>query len=139
MAGSRDAVQYFPYMSQPGFPAAAPVTPPVVMWFKVYCVAMALLYLLTIGLSAIFFLMDPEDLEMSRIEAMVMGTMLAGLGFVLLLMFIAGLVLPRRPWVWVYDVVLIGLGMTSCLTLPFCIPLLIFWLKPEVKVLYGRT
>jgi hypothetical protein len=126
-------------LSQSAFPPAAPVTPPVVIWFKVYCVAMALLYLLTMGLSAIFFLMDPEDLDMSRIEAMVMGSMLAGLGFVLLLMFIAGLVLPRRPWVWIYDVVLIGLGMTSCLTLPFCIPLLIYWLKPEAKAWFGRT
>jgi hypothetical protein len=32
--------------------------------------------------------------------------------------------------------VTIGLGMTSACTLPICIPLLIFWLKPETKAFF---
>ena len=42
-----------------------------------------------------------------------------------------------KPWTWVYNLVVICLGLTSC-SMIFCIPLLIFWLKPECKNYYGR-
>jgi hypothetical protein len=113
--------------------------PPAVGWFKVYSAGMALIYLATLALSSIFFLLSPEDLEMSRFEAMMLGTLLGGLGFVLLVVYLAVFFLPRRPWVWTYDLVLIAIGFTSCLTLPFSLPLLIFWLKPEVKQHFGRA
>lgn len=109
------------------------------IWFRVYCALMAFIYLLTMGISAIFFIFDPEDLEMTRIEAYLMGGLLGGLGLVLLLMYLAPFVLPRQPWVWVYDVVLIGIGFTSCLTLPFALPLLLYWLKPEAKGYFGKV
>ncbi len=35
--------------------------------------------------------------------------------------------------------VLIGLGLTSCCTWPATIPLIIQWLKPEMKARFGRT
>jgi 1-acyl-sn-glycerol-3-phosphate acyltransferase len=41
-----------------------------------------------------------------------------------------------RKWVWIYGIVLIALGMTSICFLPFLIPLLIFWCKPEVRGWY---
>jgi len=47
--------------------------------------------------------------------------------------------LPRRPGVWVYDVVLIALGLTSACLWPITIPLLIFWIKPENKLWFGRN
>ena len=93
----------------------------------------------TMGISAIFFVFDPEDLEMSRFEATMMGALLGGLGFVFFVMYLVPYVLPRRPWVWVYDIVLIAIGLTSCLTLPLALPLLIFWLKPEPKAWFGRV
>lgn len=128
-------------MSQLPPPVAPPpaATPGAVIWFRVYCALMAFIYLLTMGISAIFFIFDPEDLEMTRIEAYLMGGLLGGLGFVLLLMYLAPFILPRRPWVWVYDVVLIGIGFTSCLTLPFALPLLLYWLKPEAKGYFGKV
>ncbi|MGB7159266.1 MAG: hypothetical protein WBD40_14450 [Tepidisphaeraceae bacterium] len=46
--------------------------------------------------------------------------------------------LPRRPWVWIYDLVLICLGLTSICCMPATIPLLIFWLKPEAKAWFGK-
>jgi hypothetical protein len=48
------------------------------------------------------------------------------------------LVLRPQPWLWTYDLVIICLGMTSACFLPACIPLLIFWLKPETKHYFGR-
>ena len=68
-----------------------------------------------------------------------------GLGFtgIFLLIFSIPLIvlcaflifLPRKPWVWIYSLIIIGLGMTGC-CLPACIPILIFWIKPEVQI-YG--
>jgi hypothetical protein len=40
---------------------------------------------------------------------------------------------------WVYDLVVICLGMTSACILPASVPLLIFWLKPEVKSHFGKN
>jgi hypothetical protein len=41
--------------------------------------------------------------------------------------------------VWVYDIVLICLGMTSVCCMPVTIPLLIFWIKPDAKAWFGRV
>jgi len=49
------------------------------------------------------------------------------------------LFLRPKPWVWIYDLVIICMGMTSACFLPAAIPLLIYWLKPEVKAHFGRT
>jgi hypothetical protein len=34
---------------------------------------------------------------------------------------------------------MMAIGMTSCCFLPFLIPLLIYWLKPETKAYFGRN
>ena len=38
----------------------------------------------------------------------------------------------RKRWFWTYCLVVIGVGMCSFF-MPFCIPLLIFWLKQDTK------
>lgn len=108
------------------------------MWFKIYAGVLVLLYLAMTAISLVFFLMDPAELEMGRTEALVVGSIVLVVGLV----FTAASAVPffagPRPWSWVYSIVLICLGMTSACFLPFCIPLLIFWLKPEVKAYYGK-
>jgi hypothetical protein len=51
-------------------------------------------------------------------------------------MFGAAPFLPKRRWVWIYDLVLICLSFTGC-CIAFGIPLLIFWLKPETKAFFN--
>ncbi|WP_211325572.1 hypothetical protein [Roseimicrobium gellanilyticum] len=63
--------------------------------------------------------------------------MFLGLGAPFTVACLPPLVSSPRPWVWAYSRVLICIGFTGC-TLPFFIPLLIFWLKPEVKAYYGK-
>jgi hypothetical protein len=46
------------------------------------------------------------------------------------------LVIQPQPWLWTYGFVIICLSFTSCLLLPAGIPLLIYWIKPEVKKYY---
>ena len=51
--------------------------------------------------------------------------------------FAAPLFMPREKWVWIFDLVLICFGFTTCCLIPACIPLLIFWLKPEAKAWFN--
>jgi len=64
-------------------------------------------------------------------------SMFAAMGLALCAAIGVGLLAPRRKWGWVYALVVICLGLTSCCTMPACIPLLIFWLKPETKAYYN--
>lgn len=116
---------------------ATPVTaPPVVTWFKVYAGFMAFMYFAVLALGIGIAIVQPGE---DAAEAVFSGVLLAGVGIVLLALFLGGLLLRPAPWVWTYDIVLICIGMTSCLTLPACIPLLIFWFKPETKRYFGRA
>src|SRR5688500_8581784 len=113
--------------------------PPVITWFKVYAGFMAFLYFAITAIVGVIAVIGPEDEEMSRTESMVIFGLVAALCGIFCAVFAFALFAPRAPWVWIYDIVLIALGMTSCLTLPAAIPLLIFWLKPEAKAWFGRT
>jgi cyanate permease len=58
--------------------------------------------------------------------------------FAMLCIYCPVLFLPRKPWVWTYNLVVICLGMSNC-CFPVCIPLLIFWIKPEAKQYFERS
>ena len=112
--------------------------PAVVGWFKAYCGVLCAMYLFSTALSAVFFVVSPVDLDMSPTEALIVGGLLLTVSLPLLAACALPFFLRPRPWVWVYDIVIICLGMTSACCLPACIPLLIFWLRPEVKRYFGR-
>ena len=102
--------------------------PKVITWFRFYA---GLLSILGAGFMAVgLFLFEPvsgkfPDLELDRIGLVLMGFALFGVHAVALLPV-------RRPWLWTYSLVVIALGVSSCF-LPFCIPMLIFWVKRETK------
>lgn len=113
-------------------------TPPTFKWFVVYCVLMALGCLLTALIGIVYMLTEPEP-DMSAEEAKIMGVLFLIFGLLFFLPYAFAPFLPRQSWVWVFGLVLICLGLTSTCCLPVCIPLLIFWLKPEMKAFYNRT
>lgn len=113
-------------------------TPPVYTWFVAYCVCMALLYLAAVAMGIVFLFIEPDQ-DMSAAEAKLMGALLIILGLVFFVPYAAAPFLPRTNWVWILGLVLICIGLTSACCLPACIPLLIYWLKPEMKAFYGRT
>jgi hypothetical protein len=114
-----------------------PATPAVYTWFVVYCIFMALVYLFLAVLGIVYMFIEPDP-EMSAEEAKVMGSVFLILGLALFVPYAAAPFLPRKSWVWVFGLVLICLGLTSTCLLPVCIPLIIFWAKPEMKAFYGR-
>lgn len=118
--------------------ASLNLTPPVYTWFIVYCVLMALLYLALVVMGIVFLVIEP-DRDMSAMEARIMGALFIIFGLLFSVPFAAAPFLPRKSWVWVFGLVLICIGLTSACCLPVCVPLLIYWLKPEMKEFYGRT
>jgi len=115
--------------------------PPVVTWQHVYCGLLSAVYALCIVMGAAFLLFRNElaDAQNPAVGFVVMGVIFAGMGLVFALAFGIAPFLRPAPWLWVYHLVLICLGMTSMCCVPFCVPLLIFWIKPETKAYYGRS
>jgi len=125
-------------------PPVGPVTanpPRVLLWQKVYCVAMAVVYLLcaALGLAFMLFRESLADAKTTATEHLFVGALLLAVALPLTAAYAAGPFLPRRPWAWVYHIVLIGLSMTSCACLPIALPLLVFWIGPRVQAWYGRA
>lgn len=127
--------------STPQSVAPAPGRPAVVLWYKVYAGFMAVLYL-GCGLFSLAImggaLEDPDE-GMDRAFSKIFGGFLLALSAALLAAFALPFLLRPRPWLWIYGIVLIGIGLTSACTLPACVPLLIFWFKPETKAYFGRA
>jgi hypothetical protein len=126
-----------------GYATPAYVERPGVMpWFVAYAILMGLLYLAFAGFGVTVFVVGPDrfaDAKTSAEEWNVLGVVFIAMGLGLGGVFGIAPFLPRRPWVWIYDLVLIALGLTSACLWPMTIPLLIFWIKPETKRWFGRN
>jgi hypothetical protein len=111
-------------------------------WYRVYCAAMALMYLCVaiIGVITLYAGIDisKQGGQESGGKIMLIGGLYVALGIIFAIPYGISPFLPRKPWHWIYGIVLISIGLTSCLCLPACIPLLIFWLKPEAKWMFGK-
>jgi len=114
-------------------------TPRVVWWFKFYCGFLAFIYLSLIAFSLFLLFGELPPGETSEDEARFLGGIFLFLGSILFIACLTPFFASPRPWVWIYDLVIIGLGMTSACFLPVCVPLLVFWLKPETKKYFGYS
>jgi MFS family permease len=112
--------------------------PPVVKWFRIYAAALAVLYLLTTVFGVAFMFFPAEWFEGEDIHPGFMGLIIAACSLPFALVFAVALFLQPKPWVWIYDIVLIAVGFGSCCILPASVALLIFWIKPETKAYFNR-
>jgi hypothetical protein len=123
-------------------PPTGDTPPPILPWYRAYCALMAVLYVVVAGVGVFLAIAHQSlaegDPTTSPMEMLVIGVVCAVMGLALVVPFVLAFFLPRRPWVWVYHLVLICLGMTSACCLPATVPLLIFWIKPETKGGFGR-
>jgi hypothetical protein len=113
--------------------------PNVVTWFRIYCGFLCFIYFAVAAASFIFFFTSPADLEMSAAGARIIGALLLLTGLALFAACLIPFLFSPRSWLWTYDLVIICLGMTSACFLPVCIPLLIYWLKPETKKYFEKS
>lgn len=116
--------------------------PPVVGWYKAYAAFMVVIYLLcTIGG---FFLLQYASVIVanspttSLAETKIQGGVLMVIGIALFIAYVVALILPNTPGSWIYHIVMIAIGLTSCCLWPVAIPLLIAWLKPKTQQFFGR-
>ena len=121
-------------------PSAGAEKPPVYNWYVAYCIVMAIMYLL-IAVFGVLLVIYPGLMSKTHEDVLahgITGAIYIVLGIVLLVLYVIALFLPPKPRVWIYGIVLIAIGMTSCCCLPVTIPLLIYWIKPDVKRYFGR-
>jgi MFS family permease len=133
----------------PGFPAGqtgtgweeTEQTRKVWKWFTVYCVGMALLYLLVAGIGAAMLIFaatyGTDKRDSGEVVAQGIATLIVGLVFTV--PYSVGPFIKGKPWGWVFGMVLIAIGMTSCCLWPITIPLIIQWVKPEMKRVFGQS
>jgi hypothetical protein len=108
-------------------------------WFDAYCILMAVVYLIIVGVGIVFLVLEPTGPDLSLAEVRVTGIVFTWMGLILAVPFAIGAFMPRKSWAWVFGLVLICIGLTSLCCLPATIPLLIHWIKPETKSYFGRT
>jgi hypothetical protein len=70
---------------------------------------------------------------------MVQGIVMAVIGVPFAGMYLFGVFASRSKFGWIWGIVLIAIGLTSCCTLPVTIPLLIYWLKEDNKVWHNLS
>ena len=115
--------------------------PEIWTWYLVYAIGMAVMYGF-VALLGVAYLAGAGFLPaVSPSDQLVFGIygvlcLVMGIGFGVA--FGVAPFLPKKPWAWVYHLVLICLGLTSCCCMPVCIPLLIQWLKPETKAMFAE-
>jgi len=100
---------------------------------------MAVMYLVCLVLGLYVIIAEPTRPGTSAEETRLTGYVFVAFGFLLAIPFAAGPFLPRKPWAWIFGLVLICVGLTSLCCLPAAIPLLLSWLKPETKAYFGRN
>ena len=123
--------------TSPEMPGQTP--PPVIGWFKVYTGVMTGIYVLCVLGAPLLFWIGMKTHTDERAVLMIQGAILFLVGAVFAVAFALPFFLARKPWVWIYNLVLICIGMTSCCILPAAVPLLIYWIKPDVKLWFNRT
>lgn len=108
--------------------------PPVLIWYRVYCGAMALLSLACLaGGIALLLLRDllPSDEDVPPGLWLLYGVGFTVVGGLLTPIFLASFFLPRTRRTWIYHTVLIALGMVWVCCLPATVPMMLYWIKPE--------
>lgn len=108
-------------------------------WYRVYCAVLAVLYLALIAFGVFLAAFQPPTRQYEQQEVFIAGILYAVLGAVFFLVFAVAFFLPPKPYNWIVGIVMMAIGMTSCCFIPFVVPLLIFWLKPETKAFFGRN
>ena len=133
---STPASAHQPVSGKPGLPKTDPSF--VLMWQRIYVILMTLLYVVSTAFSFFLFAYatDLEDQETSAGEAMAMGAVLAIISLGLVALYGVGLFWRRGNGGWIYQIILIAIGLTSCATWPLTIPLIIGWIKHRDAIIH---
>ena len=103
-----------------------PGQPRVVFWFKIYCLGLAFVsfILLLLSFKLIFDDVQPwgASFFLSSIASLIVS--------------ILPIYLPRKDWVWIFNLTVLGISLTNLITIPVGVPLIVLYAKPEVRKFY---
>ena len=131
---------YQPPAADPSPPIPQPLTgepPKVILWYKIYLGILGVMYACVAAAGIFLFVAPISADDLDDMEPKLMGGIYTVIGIVMLIPVIVGFFLPRSKGAWIFHLVMICIGMSGC-TIAGCIPLLIFWIKPEVKDYFER-
>ena len=136
---SAGPVQQSPYSHHPSQsrPSTPSKPPAVLLWQMIYDIAMVLLYLaIAAGGAALYIFADTIALEAGEDPAMyeVMGMIYGIVSFLFAIPFVLGAIYRKGMLGWVLNLILIILGLTSCVTWPATIPLMIFRIRDKDRI-----
>ncbi len=133
------AVSFHPY-APPSPDSYRDARPSVILWFRVYAAVMTLASLAMLGLAIMtgYAATRPEvALEPGAADAPLVAIVLALFAAALVALYGVATFVPLSPWGWSVGLVAIAVGLVGGGAI-FAIPLLVFWLKPQVKAAFAR-
>lgn len=133
-------MSYEPYAPPSPASYARDARPAVIFWFRVYAAVMTLASVAMLGLAILmgFAATRPEvALDANAAGAPLVAIVLTLLSAALVALFGVATFVPFKPWGWSVGLIAIGLGLAGG-SLIFAVPLLVYWLKPQVKAAFAR-
>ena len=137
-----------PYSTpSPSYASSASQTAPqrtdpsfVLMWQMIYVVLMMLMYaaLVVLAVFLFSFARDIADEEMSVREAQITGAVMGVMSLGMVVLYGTGIFWRRGNGGWIFQIILIAIGLSSCLTWPITIPLIIGWIKHRHSIVHHR-
>ncbi len=109
----------------------------IYLWYRIYsgCLLFASVVIICAG---VYVFTAPPGAPGTTEEGQTVGAVLyIILGSITAVLYSIALFSPRKPWSWVFGVVLLAIGIVTFCFLPSLV-LLIFWSKPETRAFFGR-
>ena len=95
-------------------------------------------FFMAMGVAMLLVPESPETAS-SRADSIVFGVFLFVAGAACTFAFGVGVFSPRKPWMWMHGIVLLVFGMVSICLIQFTIPLLVYWVRADVKAYFGAS
>ncbi len=114
-------------------------SPNVVFWYNVYLWILAIMYVVLACAGIALLLLPAEILDMEKSESTLPAIICIAVAVPLAIASLLPFAFQPKPWLWIYGIVMIAIGLTSCCFWPICIPLLVFWIKRDVQIYFGRS
>lgn len=107
-------------------------------WYRIFCSLIVIPNIIWVlfGIIAIFGSYGETGQKAS--DTFFGGIMFLVVGAFFAFIYILGVILPTKPFHWIYGILLIVLGIISCVLAPIAAPLLYFWVKPETQAFFER-
>ena len=127
----------------PGAPSPGEGPPAAIGYARMYAGAFTLMYVLCVLGGGAILTMGILGIGMSRrhdaVESIVRGVAMVIVGIPLAILSAMAFfgIEKRTKTMYTMHLVLHALGCMSCCCLPMAVPMLLQWLKPDVKAWYG--